>query len=117
MALIADLCPHCQRITRCHVKERVSLAAGVLFGIPFALPLSSVTCFCGECGSEFHSESWDHEKTVSPAEADSLDMETLLNLTNPRLKETLALSELRATPQLGEALRVLVASGHNPDLA
>jgi hypothetical protein len=107
MALFADLCPHCQKITRCHVKESVSVAGGLLFGIPFILPWSSVTCFCGECGSEFHSESWDHEKTVSPAEAEALDIEALLSRTNPRLKETLALAELRATPQLCEAFQIL----------
>ncbi len=107
MALIADLCPHCQRITRCHVVERVSVVGGVLFGIPIVLPMSSVTCTCGECGFEFRSQSWDHRKAVSPAEAASLDAEALLSLTNPLLKETLTLSELRATPLLGETFQML----------
>jgi hypothetical protein len=107
MALIADFCPQCQRVTRCQVVERVALTGGLLFGIPFVLPASSVTCTCGECGLEFRSQSWDHEKTVSPAEAGSLDIEALLSLTNPVLKETLSLSELRASPRLGEAFQLL----------
>src|SRR5262249_20103778 len=107
MALIADLCPHCQRATRCHVVERVSVVGGMLFGIPFLLPGSSVTFSCAECGCEFSSQTWDHRKTVSPAEASSLDIEELLSLTNPALKETLTLSELRMTPRLSEAFELL----------
>jgi hypothetical protein len=107
MALIADLCPQCQRVTRCQVAERVSVIGGVLFGIPFVLPSSSVTCSCGECGSEFRSLTWDHLKAVSPSEAVSLDLEALLRLTNPALKERLALSELRANPRLREAFQLL----------
>ena len=107
MALFADLCPHCHKITRCHVKEQVSMVGGMVFGIPIILPWSTSSCSCGECGFDFHSESWDHEKTVSPAEADSLDIDALVSLTNPRLKETLALSGLRATAQLSEAFQIL----------
>ena len=108
MALIADLCPHCQQITRCHVAERGSVVGGVLLGIPFVLPVaSSVTCSCGECGFEFRSQFWDHQKTVSPAEAVSLDVEALLSLTNPVLKETLTLSELSEAPGLSEAFQIL----------
>jgi hypothetical protein len=107
MALIADLCPNCRQITRCHVVERVSVVGGVLFGIPLVLPMSSVTCSCGECGFEFRSQSWDHQKTVSPADAVSLDIETILSRTNPLLKETLTLSELKATPRLTEAFQLL----------
>jgi hypothetical protein len=107
MALIADLCPNCQRITRCHVVERVSVTAGMIFGIPFVLPASSTSCSCGECGFEFRSQTWNHEKTVSPAEAVSLDLGALLSLTNPALKETLTLAELKAVPRLSQALHLL----------
>src|SRR5262249_18672535 len=103
MALIADLCPNCRRVTRCHVVERVTYAGGVLFGIPWVLPASSTTFTCGECGLEFRSESWDHQTAVPPAEAGSLDIEALLSLTNPVLKEKLTFSELKADPQLREA--------------
>src|SRR5262249_15018122 len=67
MALIADLCPHCRRITRCNVVERGGIVGGVLLGVPLVLPVSSVSCTCGECGFEFRSEFWDHGRTVSPA--------------------------------------------------
>jgi predicted Zn finger-like uncharacterized protein len=107
MALIADLCPNCQRIPRCHVVERVSVTGGLIFGIPFVLPASSTSCSCGECGFEFRSQTWNHEKAVSPAEAVSLNIEALLSLTNPALKETLALAELKAVPRLSKALHLL----------
>ena len=86
MALIADLCPHCRRITRCNVVERGGIVGGVLLGVPLVLPLSSVSCTCGECGIEFRSEFWDHRRTVSPAEAALLDIEALLAQTNRVLK-------------------------------
>jgi hypothetical protein len=107
MALIADLCPHCRRITRCNVVEQTALAGGVILGVPVVLPLSSVSCTCGECGCEFRSEFWDHGRIVSPAEAASLDIEALLGLTNPTLKEKLTLSELQTNPRLSGAFELL----------
>jgi hypothetical protein len=107
MALIADLCPQCRRVTRCEVVERVSLTGGILFGIPFVLPYSSATCSCGECGHEFHSLTWDHCHSVPLTEAAFLDLESLLSRTNPALKEQLALAELRETPRLHDAFALL----------
>jgi hypothetical protein len=107
MALIADLCPNCQRVTRCHVVERGSVIGGLVFGIPFVLPSSSVSCCCGECGCEFKSQTWDHQKALSPGEAMSLDIEAILSLTNPALKEQLALPRLKAVPELGGAFHLL----------
>jgi hypothetical protein len=107
MALIADLCPHCRRITRCNVVERGGIAGGIFLGVPLVLPLSSVSCTCGECGFEFRSESWDHGRTVSPAVAALLDIEALLARTNPVLKEKLTLSTLQADPRLSGAVALL----------
>ena len=107
MALIADLCPNCQRVTRCHVVERGSVVGGLLLGIPFVLPSSSVSFCCGECGCEFRSQTWDFQKSLSPSEAMSLDLETILDLTNPRLREQQALLRLKAVPELGGAFQLL----------
>src|SRR5262245_19141284 len=107
MALIADLCPNCQRETRCHVVERGSVVGGLILGVPFVLPSSSVSCCCGECGCEFESQTWDHQKALSPGEATSLDVEAILSLTNPALKEQLALPRLEAVPELGGAFHLL----------
>src|SRR6516162_2678240 len=107
MALIADLCPNCQRVTRCHVIERGSVVGGLILGIPFVLPSSSVSCCCGECGCEFKSQTWDHQKALSPGEAMSLDIEAILSLTNPALEEQLALLRLKAVPELGGAFHLL----------
>jgi hypothetical protein len=107
MALIADLCPNCRRVTRCHTVESGGVVGGLLFGIPFVLPTSSVSCRCGECGFDFRSEYWDHQKTVSPDEAGLLDTEALLELTNPRLQESLTLAELKTDPRLGGAFALL----------
>lgn len=107
MALIADLCPNCQRVTRCHVVERGSVVGGLILGLPFVLPSSSVSCCCGECGCEFKSQTWDFQTTLSPGEAMSLDIEAILSLTNPALKEQLALLRLKAVPELGGAFPLL----------
>jgi len=107
MALIADLCPICQRVTRCHVVERGSVVGGLILGVPFVLPSSSVSCCCGECGCEFNSQTWDHQKALLPGEAVSLDIEAILSLTNPALKEQLALPRLKAVPELGGAFQLL----------
>jgi hypothetical protein len=106
MALIADLCPNCQRVTRCHVVERGSVTGGVILGVPFVLPTSSISFYCGECGCEFTSQFWDHQKSLSPGEAMSLDIEAILDLTNPALKQQLALSRLKAIPELGGAFHL-----------
>jgi hypothetical protein len=107
MALIADLCPNCQRVTRCHVVERSSLMGGLILGIPFVLPTSSVSWCCGECGCEFQSRTWDHRTALSPGEAMSLDIEAILSLTNPVLNEQLALPRLKAISELGGAFQLL----------
>ena len=107
MALIADLCPICQRVTRCHVVERGSVVGGLILGVPFVLPSSSVSFCCGECGCEFRSQTWDHQKALSPDEAMSLDIEAILSFTNPALKEQLALLRLKAVPELGGAFHLL----------
>jgi hypothetical protein len=75
----------------------------VILNIPFVLPSSSVSCCCGECGCEFKSQTWDHQKALSFSEAMSLDTEAILSFTNPALKEKLALLRLKAVPELGEA--------------
>jgi hypothetical protein len=108
MALIADLCPNCQRVTRCLVIERGSVIGGLLLGIPFVLPTaSSVSCCCAECGCEFNSQTWDFQKALSPDEATTLDLEAILSLTNPALKELRTLSTLQAVPELGGAFHLL----------
>ena len=56
MGLIADKCPRCKRITRCLVIEGGGIVGGLVLGIPFVVPLSSVRCLCGECGHEFQRD-------------------------------------------------------------
>jgi hypothetical protein len=107
MALIADLCPNCRRVTRCHVVERGSVVGGLILGVPFVLPTSSVSCCCGECGCEFQSRTWDHQRVLSPGQAMSLDIEAILTLTNPALKEHLTLQRLKAVSELGGAFQLL----------
>jgi hypothetical protein len=107
MALIADLCPNCHQVTRCHVVERGGAVGGLILGVPFVLPTSSVSCCCGECGCEFVSQTWDHQKSLSPGEAKSLDIEAILSLTNPALKEQVTLLRLKGVPELGGAFQLL----------
>jgi hypothetical protein len=83
------------------------MVGGLVLGVPLVLPLSSVSCCCGECGCEFKSQTCDHEKALSPAEAVSLDLEAILSLTNPALKEQLVLPKLKAVPELGASFHLL----------
>jgi hypothetical protein len=53
------------------------------------------------------SQTWDHQKALSPGEAMSLDIEAILSFTNPALKEQLALLRLKAVPELGGAFQLL----------
>ncbi len=107
-AFIADLCRHCDRVTRCQIVERVGLdVAGVVLGVPLVLPMSSTSVCCCECGLEFHSAAEDNGRPVSLAEATSLDIEALLSRTNPALKERLTFPALKALPQLKEAFGLL----------
>ena len=84
MGLIADECPRCKRVTRCLVFERGGFVGGVVLGIPFALPLSTVQCVCGECGHEFQSPSVAEDRAVPPEVAAGLDTDTLLARYQPR---------------------------------
>ena len=107
MGLIADECPQCNRVTRCLVTERGGFVGGLVFGIPFVLPLSSVHCVCGECGHEFHSRSGAEDRAVPPEVAAGLDIDALLGLTNPDLWQARTLSGLRADPRLPDAFLLL----------
>ena len=107
MGLIADECPQCNRVTRCLVTERGGFVGGLVFGIPFVLPLSSVHCVCGECGHEFHSRSGAEDRAVPPEVAAGLDIDGLLALTNPDLWQAQTLSRLRADPRLQDAFLLL----------
>jgi hypothetical protein len=80
----------------------------MLFGIPFVLPTGSATsCICDECGFAFYSEFGNLREALSPAEAASLDVDVLLDRTNPFLKERLMLAALGDIPCLSGALQLL----------
>jgi hypothetical protein len=107
MGVIADKCSRCNRVTRCLVIERGGVVGGLVLGIPFALPLSSVRCVCAECGHEFQSRSAAEDRAVPPEVAAGLDTDALLALTNPDLWRAQALSRLRAEPRLRDAFLLL----------
>ncbi len=107
MAVIADLCPNCRRVTRCHVAEQGSVEGGMILGIPFAFRMTSVSFCCGECGCQFKSQTWNAQKALAPGEAMSLDIDAILSITNPVLKEQLALLGLKAVPELDEVFGLL----------
>jgi hypothetical protein len=107
MGLIAEKCPRCRRVTRCLVSERQGFFGGLVLGIPFFVPLSSVRCVCGECGHEFDSPSAAENRAVPPEVAAGLDTDALLGLTNPELRKAQTLSGLRADPQLPDAFLLL----------
>jgi hypothetical protein len=83
------------------------VVGGLILGVPIVLPSSSVSFCCGECGCEFVSQTWDYRKSLSPGEAMSLDIEAILSLTNPALKEQVTLLSLTAVPELGGAFHLL----------
>jgi hypothetical protein len=107
MGLIADECPRCKRVTRCLVIERGGFVGGVVLGIPFALPLSTVQCVCVEYGHEFQSRSVAEDRAIPPEVAAGLDTDTLLARSNPDLWRARTLSGLRADPRLRDAFLLL----------
>jgi hypothetical protein len=107
MAIVADRCPRCRRLTRCAVVEGTGGVGGVLFGIPFWLPTSTAQTSCGECGHSFRSTYWPYPNTVVLEIAVLLPMEELLDRTNPALKEVLTLEEIRADHRLEPAFQLL----------
>jgi hypothetical protein len=107
MGVIADECPRCRQVTRCVVTERQGFFGGLIGGIPFFVPLSSVRCVCGECGHEFQSRSAAENRAVPFEVAAGLDTDALLRLTNPEVRQAHSLSRLRADPQLRDAFLLL----------
>lgn len=108
MSLIADECPRCKRVTRCLVTQHGGFLGGIVLGVPFALPVSSECCVCGDCGHAFQSRSAAEERAVSPEVAAGLDTDALLALTNPDVWQARTLAWLRAEqPGLREAFLLL----------
>ena len=110
MPLIADICPHCRRVTRCQVFERATSDVAIkVMGVPIAsMPISSafLVC-CGECGGEFKSRTWDERRALSPGDAMEMDLDQILTLTNPTLREEFVLRDLHSDPRLADAFTLL----------
>jgi hypothetical protein len=113
MGLIAEKCPRCQRVTRCAVIERGSIWGGLVFGVPFILPMSSVECVCGQCGHIFRSRPMVEERAIPAEVAAGLDTDALLGLTNPELQRAQIFSRLRTDRRLQNAFALFdrLASG------
>ena len=107
MGLIVEKCPGCKRVTRCVVAKQNSIVGGLIFGIPFMLPMSFVHCVCGECGHAFKSRAGVEERAFPAEIAASLDSDALLALTNPELQRARILAELRTDPMLRDAFALL----------
>jgi hypothetical protein len=93
LGVVAEQCPYCARLAPCYVTARVE---GVhVYFITFAETATDAACHCGACGGLFHCELWQYERFVPPVEARDLPLETLLQRTNPRLKERLEWTRLQ----------------------
>ena len=103
MGLIAEKCPRCNRVTKCSVTGSSGFVGGLIFGVPIILPTSTVQCVCGECGHSFRSRPSVEERAIPAELAAGLDIDALLGLTNPDLKQARILSELRSDSRLRNA--------------
>jgi hypothetical protein len=60
-----------------------------VFFVTLAEGVTQATCICGQCGGQFACESWRYPEMVPAPGALSLTMETLIDRTNPTLRERL----------------------------
>ena len=107
MALIAEECPRCRRLTRCVVFGGGSTTGGLISGIPFVIPRLSVQCACGECGQVFQGRPGVEERALPPEEAAGLDIEELFARTNADLQRIHIIADLRREPRLATAFALL----------
>jgi hypothetical protein len=107
LGIVAERCPRCGSVSPCRVVGR-SQGFHVYF-ITLASAVTDAVCTCGSCGAQFRCELWRYKGTVPDTEASALPMETLLERTNPTLKERLGweqrLAEYGTDPQFTAALR------------
>src|SRR5262249_27035874 len=104
---VADICPHCGRLVPCNVK---ALCKGM--HVYFITLFGSATegeCTCSNCGGQFRCELWRYKAFVPTTKAHTMTTETLLEQTNPSLRERLEWSEkqqrLGTNPQFLTALQ------------
>lgn len=107
MALIAEECPRCKRLTRCVVYGGGSITGGLMSGIPFVIHRLSVQCACGECGQVFQGRPGVEDRALPPEQAAGLDIEELFARTNPDLQRNQIIAELRREPRLATAFALL----------
>ena len=90
LGVVAEMCPRCASLAPCRVS---GLVEGVhLFFVPLAAGVTKAACTCGLCGCQFPCESWRYKEMVPAPEARSLEIERLLERTNPALRENRELS-------------------------
>src|SRR5262245_11674667 len=82
---VAERCPHCGCVSLCRVAAR---SQGYhLYFITLASAVTEALGTCRSCGGQFRCELWRYQSLVPDIEAVTITMESLLERTNPSLKE------------------------------
>jgi len=107
IGIVAERCPHCRRLAPCRVAAR---SKGLhLYFIPLVSGVTDAVCTCCACGGQFRCELWKYKDPVPEIEASTVTIESLLERTNPNLKERLAweqqLDDHGSDPQFTAAVR------------
>ncbi len=93
MGVVADQCPHCDRLSPCSITGYYRRTH--LYFITFSEHVASGECCCGACGNRFPREVGQYREIVPAGEAATMMIETLLERTNPDLKDRLLWAQQR----------------------
>jgi hypothetical protein len=107
VGVVAERCPHCRRLSACRVT---AYSEGVhLYGVTMASAVTHAICTCSACGGQFPCELWRYSNPLPLDAAFAIPIETLLERSNPLLKERLAwearLEEHQADGQFAAAVK------------
>lgn len=88
VGVVAERCPHCGRLSACRVT---AYSEGIhLYGITMASAVTHAIGACSSCGGQFPCELWQYKEPLPLEAAFAIPIETLLERSNPLLKERLA---------------------------
>jgi len=87
LGVVADQCPHCDQLAPCCVTGHVR--GDHVYFITLNEQVIGGECLCSACGGRFPCDTGRYRDFVPPGDASSMTTETLLERTNPDLKERL----------------------------
>lgn len=94
LGYVAEQCPHCGLVGSCRVTAQYE---GLhLYFVELAGSYTKCVCTCGGCGSLFPGDLWRYGDPLTAHEASQLDIDRLIERTNPSLRERLERADVQA---------------------